>query len=177
MVARFHHYIIGFFFCFNRHIHEKAILLVIIPSVLVSLRTKSRHEASLYLFLTNIGNVTLLPLLFGIEETFVKIFLTSSHLCLTMLLFSKVNGIRPNYGLNKAQVSFILTALVISHIAPLVLVIVFKQKLSFGDEIDCDPMHPPLIPYSFLPMMTYSFYLALANIQVYFKLYFNFLFG
>ncbi|XP_029458061.1 probable dolichyl pyrophosphate Glc1Man9GlcNAc2 alpha-1,3-glucosyltransferase isoform X3 [Rhinatrema bivittatum] len=65
-------------FMFGWHVHEKAILLAILPFSLLSVR--SRKEAGIYLILTTTGHLSLFPLLFTAPEFPIKILL--------MLLFT-----------------------------------------------------------------------------------------
>nr|XP_033806146.1 probable dolichyl pyrophosphate Glc1Man9GlcNAc2 alpha-1,3-glucosyltransferase isoform X3 [Geotrypetes seraphini] len=65
-------------FMFGWHVHEKAILLAILPFSLLSV--KSRKEAGIYLILATTGHLSLFPLLFTPPEFPIKILL--------MLLFT-----------------------------------------------------------------------------------------
>lgn len=64
-------------FMFGWHVHEKAILMVIIPMSLLIVEKK--NDAKLYIFLSTIGHYSLFPLFFTQFETPIKILL----LCLT----------------------------------------------------------------------------------------------
>merc|ERR1719228_921102 len=68
-------------FLFGWHVHEKAILLVIIP--LCSLATVSKQEAKYYLITGVTGHFSLFPLLFKPLEIPTKLLL---HLAHTMLI-------------------------------------------------------------------------------------------
>ena len=58
-------------FMFGWHVHEKAILLVIIP--LAVLATVSRTEAKLYLLTASTGHFSLFPLLFKVSEGIAQV--------------------------------------------------------------------------------------------------------
>ena len=61
-------------FCNFRHVHEKAILLVVLPmSIVVFL---DRREAELFTLLSATANVSLFPLLFQREESLIKLLLS-----------------------------------------------------------------------------------------------------
>ena len=62
-------------FMFGWHVHEKAILLVVVP--LAVLATVSRMEARLYLLTAVTGHFSLFPLLFQVKLNLGKLFLSS----------------------------------------------------------------------------------------------------
>ncbi|XP_050415081.2 probable dolichyl pyrophosphate Glc1Man9GlcNAc2 alpha-1,3-glucosyltransferase isoform X1 [Patella vulgata] len=64
-------------FLFGWHVHEKAILIIIIPLTLLIL--EKREDGRLYLFLSTIGFYSLFPLLFTQFETPIKIVLLILH--------------------------------------------------------------------------------------------------
>jgi len=64
-------------FMFGWHVHEKAILLVVVP--LAVLATVSRTEARLYLVTATTGHFSLFPLLFQARELPTKLLIHLSH--------------------------------------------------------------------------------------------------
>lgn len=57
---------------FGYHVHEKAILTVTIPLSLQAVQ--SRGDASLYIVLSTVGHVALMPLLFTAPEYPIKVY-------------------------------------------------------------------------------------------------------
>jgi alpha-1,3-glucosyltransferase len=74
-------------FMFGYHVHEKAILLVIIPLGLVAM--SSFEYANLYQFLATVGHYSLFPLFFGAWETPVKCTILIIHTLLSHSMLSK----------------------------------------------------------------------------------------
>jgi len=67
-------------FMFGWHVHEKAVLLVIVP--LAVLACLSKHEAKLYMITATVGHFSLFPLLFQIKELPSKLLFHLSHIVL-----------------------------------------------------------------------------------------------
>ncbi|XP_078246328.1 dolichyl pyrophosphate Glc1Man9GlcNAc2 alpha-1,3-glucosyltransferase isoform X2 [Pogona vitticeps] len=138
-------------FMFGWHVHEKAILLAILPLSLLSVE-RSR-EANLYLVLATTGHFSLFPLLFTAPELPVKILLM---LLFTVYSFSSLKAVFRKQGplLNWLETIY-LTGLI-----PL--------------EIFCEIIFPftawmPKFP--FLPLMLTSVYCALGIMYAWLKLY------
>nr|XP_020666608.1 probable dolichyl pyrophosphate Glc1Man9GlcNAc2 alpha-1,3-glucosyltransferase [Pogona vitticeps] len=138
-------------FMFGWHVHEKAILLAILPLSLLSVE-RSR-EANLYLVLATTGHFSLFPLLFTAPELPVKILLM---LLFTVYSFSSLKAVFRKQGplLNWLETIY-LTGLI-----PL--------------EIFCEIVFPftawmPKFP--FLPLMLTSVYCALGIMYAWLKLY------
>lgn len=72
-------------FLFGWHVHEKAILLVIIPFSLIAL--KDRRHLGAFRPLAVAGHVSLFPLLFSAQEFPVKTVYTIMWLVLFLLTF------------------------------------------------------------------------------------------
>jgi len=64
-------------FLFGWHVHEKAVLLIILPLAVLAL--VSRQEAKFYIITSTIGHFSLFPLLFGSTEVPTKLFLHLAH--------------------------------------------------------------------------------------------------
>jgi alpha-1,3-glucosyltransferase len=75
-------------FLFGWHVHEKAILLVIIPFTLLCLRDR-RHFAA-FVPLAVSGHVSLFPLLFTHQEFFIKTVYTVFWLMTVLVAFDRV---------------------------------------------------------------------------------------
>ena len=75
-------------FLFGWHVHEKAILLVIIPFSLLALKDKRYLGA--FRPLAVAGHVSLFPLLFTAMEFPVKVVYTIFWLATTLLVFDRV---------------------------------------------------------------------------------------
>lgn len=74
-------------FFFGWHVHEKAILMVIIPFGLVSLENK--RMASIYLLISVFGHYSLMPLLYHDSEKSIRVLLVIFHFLLLLLTFYK----------------------------------------------------------------------------------------
>jgi len=75
-------------FLFGWHVHEKAILLVIIPFSLLAL--KDRRHLGAFRPLAVAGHVSLFPLLFGAQEFPIKTVYTILWLVLFLLAFDRL---------------------------------------------------------------------------------------
>ncbi|KAK7072358.1 glycosyl transferase [Halocaridina rubra] len=68
-------------YMFGWHVHEKALLLVILPFGLLSMQRKA--EAQAFIFLSIIGHFSLFPLLFTSHETPIKVLALLLHALIT----------------------------------------------------------------------------------------------
>jgi alpha-1,3-glucosyltransferase len=75
-------------FLFGWHVHEKAILLVIIPFSLIAL--KDRRYLGAFRPLAVSGHVSLFPLLFTAQEFPIKVAYTIAWLIAFLLAFDKL---------------------------------------------------------------------------------------
>lgn len=75
-------------FMFGWHVHEKAILMVLIP--LQVLTYHDRATARMSLFLTIFGSYSLLPLLFTVELVLVKLSLFITYVGLAVIAFKSI---------------------------------------------------------------------------------------
>ena len=76
-------------FMFGWHVHEKAILMAIIPLTLLSV--VDRFEAGSTIFLGIVGHYSLFPLLFKPELTLVKASLHVLYSCLSLIGLRKIH--------------------------------------------------------------------------------------
>ncbi len=132
-------------FLFGWHVHEKAILLVIIPFSLLVLR--DRRHLGAFRPLAVAGHVSLFPLLFGAAEFPIKVFYSLFWLVLFLLVFDRLAP-----ASSKPRV-FLLDRFSLLYIAvsiPLILYCSLLHRVVFGDK------------YEFLPLMFTSSYSAVG---------------
>ncbi|XP_058462221.1 probable dolichyl pyrophosphate Glc1Man9GlcNAc2 alpha-1,3-glucosyltransferase [Malaya genurostris] len=77
-------------FMFGWHVHEKAILMVIIPLTILSIT--NRNDARWTLFLGIVGHYSLFPLLFKPELVLIKHSMLVIYTGISVLLFRKIHG-------------------------------------------------------------------------------------
>ncbi|KFM79818.1 putative dolichyl pyrophosphate Glc1Man9GlcNAc2 alpha-1,3-glucosyltransferase, partial [Stegodyphus mimosarum] len=73
-------------FLFGYHVHEKAVLMIILPMTITSVFYK--EEAQIFAFLSVVGHFSLFPLLHKEGETLLKILLLLLH---AVYMFSSLN--------------------------------------------------------------------------------------
>lgn len=132
-------------FLFGWHVHEKAILLVIIPFSLLAL--KDRRYLGAFRPLAVAGHVSLFPLLFTAAEFPVKTVYTIFWLITFLLVFDRLAPVssRPRlFLLDRFSVLYITTSI------PLVVYCSLVHQLIFGYS------------YEFLPLMFTSSYSAIG---------------
>jgi alpha-1,3-glucosyltransferase len=132
-------------FLFGWHVHEKAILLVLIPFSLIAL--KDRRHLSAFRPLVVSGHVSLFPLIFTPAEFPVKTVYTIFWLVLFLMVFDRLAPAskRPRF--------FLFDRLTIIYIAvsiPLILYCSLLHQVIFGNR------------YEFLPLMFMSSYSAVG---------------
>lgn len=132
-------------FLFGWHVHEKAILLVIVPFSLVAL--KDRRYLGAFRPLAVAGHVSLFPLIFTAAEFPVKAVYTIFWLILFILVFDRSAPVstRPRVFLFDR-----FTLLYITVSIPLILYCSLLHQLLFGKR------------YEFLPLMFTSSYSAVG---------------
>lgn len=132
-------------FLFGWHVHEKAILLVIVPFSLVAL--KDRRYLGAFRPLAVAGHVSLFPLIFTAAEFPVKTVYTIFWLILFILVFDRSAPVstRPRVFLFDR-----FTLLYITVSIPLILYCSLLHQLLFGKR------------YEFLPLMFTSSYSAVG---------------
>lgn len=132
-------------FLFGWHVHEKAILLVIIPFSLIAL--KDRRYLSAFRPLAVAGHVSLFPLLFTLAEFPIKTVYTVFWLILFLMVFDRLApaSTRPRFFLFD-RFSTIYIAISI----PLILYSSLIHGIVFGKS------------YEFLPLMFTSSYSAIG---------------
>ncbi|KAI9700129.1 MAG: glycosyl transferase [Bogoriella megaspora] len=138
-------------FLFGWHVHEKAILLVVIPFSLIAL--KDRRYLGAYRPLAVSGHVSLFPLLFTAAEWPVKVIYTVLWLILFLFAFDRMAPPSKQtriFLLDRFSVLYIAVAIPLIAYCSLVHQLVFGQK------------------YEFLPLMFTSSYSALGVVGSWF---------
>ncbi|KAM7131983.1 dolichyl pyrophosphate Glc1Man9GlcNAc2 alpha-1,3-glucosyltransferase isoform 2-T2 [Ciconia maguari] len=138
-------------FMFGWHVHEKAILLAILPLSLLSVQRAK--DAGIYLILTTTGHFSLFPLLFTPPEIPIKILLM---LLFTVYSFSSLKSLfrRERPLLNWLETIYLV------QLVPL--------------EILCEiifPLTPWKGHFPFIPLLLTSVYCALGITYAWLKLY------
>lgn len=136
---------------FGWHVHEKAILLAILPLSLLSVQRAK--DAGIYLILTTTGHFSLFPLLFTPPELPIKILLM---LLFTVYSFSSLKSLfrRERPLLNWLETIYLV------QLVPL--------------EIFCEfifPLTPWKRHFPFIPLLMTSVYCALGVTYAWLKLY------
>ncbi|XP_042545704.1 probable dolichyl pyrophosphate Glc1Man9GlcNAc2 alpha-1,3-glucosyltransferase isoform X2 [Dipodomys spectabilis] len=144
-------------FMFGWHVHEKAILLAILPMSLLSV--EKAGDASIFLILTTTGHYSLFPLLFTAPELPIKILL--------MVLFTiySVYSLKTLFRKEKALLNWTET-LYLLGLVPL--------------EVCCEFLFPFTswkLRYPFIPLLLTSGYCAVGITYAWFRLYCSVLIG
>jgi alpha-1,3-glucosyltransferase len=127
------------------HVHEKAILLVLIPFSLLAL--KDRSYLSSFQPLAVAGHVSLFPLLFTIPEFPIKVAYTLVWLIAFLYTFDRL---APAAATKRRFLLDRFTTLYIAIAVPLVIYCSLVHRLVFGER------------YEFLPLMFTSTYSAVG---------------
>lgn len=132
-------------FLFGWHVHEKAILLVIIPFTLIAL--KDRRYLGAFRPLAVAGHVSLFPLLFTPAEFPIKTVYTIFWLVLFLMVFDRLTPASP-----KARFFLLdrFSTLYIAISIPLIVYCSLVHQMVFGKA------------YEFLPLMFTSSYCAIG---------------
>jgi len=136
-------------FLFGWHVHEKAVLLIILPLAILALGSK--QEAKFYLITSVTGHFSLFPLLFGPAEFPSKLFL---HLAHTFIAFK----ILPTSSFCKLEKLFLFLS---------IPVCLWAEVLHSASGLDTR------LP--FLPLLLYSLYGSIGIISTYLRVYWNFI--
>ncbi|ORY33541.1 dolichyl pyrophosphate Glc1Man9GlcNAc2 alpha-1,3-glucosyltransferase [Rhizoclosmatium globosum] len=135
-------------FLFGWHVHEKAILLVLIPLSLVATRT--RRHAQIFYILSCAGYLSLFPLIFKATETPTKVIvfllyaMTSSHFLAFLTKETAANKSERGLQLN------ILERLYVYGMGPLYIYAELVHPFVFGSRLE------------FLPLMLVSVYCSVG---------------
>lgn len=148
-------------FMFGWHVHEKAILMVIIPLTLMAVVW--RKEAQVYILLCIVGHYSLFPLLFTPFELPIKVLLLLIHSLYAVQNLSNLFDIKHNMTFTLPLLSKLESVYV------LCLVLLFTYE---------NVIHPLLgwkDKYPFLPLMLTSVYCAMGVLYCWVKYYWHFI--
>ncbi|XP_063807379.1 probable dolichyl pyrophosphate Glc1Man9GlcNAc2 alpha-1,3-glucosyltransferase isoform X2 [Pseudophryne corroboree] len=138
-------------FMFGWHVHEKAILLAILP--LSILAVSSAKDAGIYLILTTAGHFSLFPLLFTVQELPIKVLLMAIF---TLFSWSSLRALHRREG----RLLSCLETMYLGGLLPL--------------EFLCEIIYP-LTPWQqrlpFIPLMLTSIYCVLGIGYAWIRLY------
>ena len=132
-------------FLFSWHVHEKAVLLVIIPFSLIALR--DRRYLTAFRPLAVAGHVSLFPLLFTPMEYPIKTIYTIFWFVLVLMAFDRI---APASNRRRFFLFDRFTTLYIAISIPLILYCSLVHQIVFGKT------------YEFLPLMFISSYSAIG---------------
>lgn len=143
-------------FLFGWHVHEKAVLLIILPMAI--LVVVSRLEARYYLLISTIGHFSLFPLFFTPRETMSKLILHLFYWAVTSATLSQCHG---------GQRAKLLCWWERLYLAGTLLV--FLYDIVLHRALGLDERLP------FLPLMFYSLYCSLGILTTYIRMYRNYI--
>ncbi|XP_076807787.1 dolichyl pyrophosphate Glc1Man9GlcNAc2 alpha-1,3-glucosyltransferase-like [Clavelina lepadiformis] len=145
-------------FMFGWHVHEKAIIISILPYTLLAVRG-TQTDARFFLFLQAVGHYSLFPLLFTSFETVIKMCLCLLYSVFAFSAFGYIYGFKSGWKL----------PLVSAHGN------IYLYSL-LGLEFFCSfvfPLLPVAGRYEFLPLMLRSFYCAIGTSVCWLKIYYH----
>ncbi|PSN43179.1 putative dolichyl pyrophosphate Glc1Man9GlcNAc2 alpha-1 [Blattella germanica] len=147
-------------FMFGWHVHEKAILLVIIPLSLMAVIWKK--EAQMYVLLSTVGHYSLFPLLFTKFELPIKVILLLLHSTYAFMNLASL------FDIKKSSLCLPLLNVVESlYLVGLVPLFMFENVVH--PWLGLDKRLP------FLPLMLTSVYCAIGVMYFWLKYYWHFL--
>jgi alpha-1,3-glucosyltransferase len=141
-------------FMFGWHVHEKAILMVLIPLTVLAVLDKTDAKAAFFLGI--VGHYSLFPLLFTVELTLVKTYLFLAYTSLAL------------YGLRSLHQDLSLNLLVKLYVFGLGCVFVYENVVH--KVLNLDERFP------FLPLMLTSVYCGFGVFMFWLVYYVRFLF-
>uniref|UniRef100_A0AAR2KII9 Alpha-1,3-glucosyltransferase n=1 Tax=Pygocentrus nattereri TaxID=42514 RepID=A0AAR2KII9_PYGNA len=138
-------------FMFGWHVHEKAILMAILP--LSFLAVESKEDARTFLILSTTGHFSLFPLLFTAQELPIKILLM---LLFTIFSFVSLKKLFSKHGqlVNSLEAAYLL------GLVPLELICEFIYPLTSWQH-----------KLPFIPLLLTSVYCALGVLYSFIRLY------
>ncbi|KAL4659618.1 putative dolichyl pyrophosphate Glc1Man9GlcNAc2 alpha-1,3-glucosyltransferase [Arapaima gigas] len=144
-------------FLFGWHVHEKAVLMAILPLSILAVETK--EDARVFLILATSGHLSLFPLLYTMPELPIKVLLM---LLFTLYSFTSLQRLfRPECGLINTAESVYLAGLV-----PL--------------EVFCEFVYPLTSwqrTFPFIPLLLTSVYCSVGILYSFIRLYVTLLRG
>lgn len=138
-------------FLFGWHVHEKAILMIIIPLTLLAV--SSGEDCQLFLLLSITGHVSLFPLLFTSFENVIKIVLVSTY---SLASYSFLCALHSRPGSTTSLIRFRIWERIYLY----GLVLVALNECCLHSIVDPNDSLP------FLPLLIMSVYCAIGVIYV-----------
>lgn len=158
-------------YLFGWHVHEKAILLVMLPMTIVALIDENLQNA--FLRLTLVGTYSILPLLYKPAEYVTKVCIFGSYYCLSLALTSskksterETNSSRVLAFWRKLYKQFdqlLLWAIILNE----VYFVLIHRRLNYPWNLLAK-----LDRYEFLPLMTTSCISAMGVVSSYLEFYY-----
>ncbi|XP_056643004.1 probable dolichyl pyrophosphate Glc1Man9GlcNAc2 alpha-1,3-glucosyltransferase isoform X1 [Diorhabda sublineata] len=148
-------------FVFGWHVHEKAILMVIIPLSILSILNPT--DAKIFLILSTVGHYSLFPLLFPPSLLLIKVLLL---LLFTLYSFHSIPKLYVTIPSIKCKLAF-LNLWEICYLLGLVLVFLYENVIHFFLGLNSK--------YPFLPLMITSVYCAIGVMYCWIYYYIHFL--
>lgn len=137
-------------FLFGWHVHEKAILMILVPLSLISCTDK--YHARFYYILSCIGSFSLFPLLFNSAELITKVVIAVSYALIAPMLINNM--------LKSKRQTLQFTKIESIYLKGLVVLFLVVTCLEFMDQSQ----------YEFLPLMMNSVYSAIGVFYIWLQL-------
>uniref|UniRef100_A0A0N4Z1Y7 Alpha-1,3-glucosyltransferase n=1 Tax=Parastrongyloides trichosuri TaxID=131310 RepID=A0A0N4Z1Y7_PARTI len=115
------------FFCFGYHVHEKAILLPLIPLMLLSF--KNLKYLSLYFNIYILSHFTIFPLIFSPLENILKYILSIGVSITISIFYETTYGIKLWRNLNQSSKIFFLASISLEVVNKLLLPKIFPSLI------------------------------------------------
>lgn len=145
------------FFLFGWHVHEKAILMIIVPFSLLVIH--NRKDASLFLILSCIGHYSLFPLLYKEAELPTKLLMYLLYTSFAFYSFSLIH--RGQYRRNRYCLP-LLSHMETAYVLGVFIVQIYTGVVHHILHLD--------VTLPFLPLMITSVYCTVGVIYVWLKL-------
>jgi len=152
-------------FLFGFHVHEKAILMVLIPMAAFLLDvTSDNNDSDMYVMLNTVGIYSLFPLVFRSEEYPIKVGLLVAYTLFTIHLLlssNSKNGSKRSSSLSRLERMYLMGLIVVEIYGE----VIHKSNIlwSLGNRLP------------FLPLMMTSVYCSVGVVWVWWKLMVKFL--
>ena len=135
-------------FMFGWHVHEKAILLMIVPMAVLTVIGNPPESAHFFL-LSSIGNFSLFPLLYQERETVIKCLLLLCHILVIFIALSRTRNSRLCTSISQS-------------------LILISMPMTF---LLCELVVRFLPTLQFLPLMIYSLFSSIGVSYVFLEMY------
>ncbi|CAD5123864.1 DgyrCDS12171 [Dimorphilus gyrociliatus] len=98
-------------YMFGWHVHEKAVIIMILPLTLLSV--KSKKDAKMYLLLSIIGHFSLFPLIFTPPENLIKYLMMALFTIISFYVLSRVHDEKPSNFLSTLEIFYLYGLIVL----------------------------------------------------------------